>query len=62
MLFRIQCLIRVHHGWARRKTVTMKVLSWLENAILKLVLANTVALIMRSFNCCTSTFNSSKMM
>ena len=34
---------RDHHGWARRKIFKMKVLRWLENAIMRLVFASTVS-------------------
>ena len=37
---RIQSLLKAHHG--QRKIFTTKVLRWLENAVLRLVFANTV--------------------
>ena len=33
---------RVRHGWVRRKIFKIKVLRWLQNAILVLVFADTV--------------------
>ena len=33
---------KAHHDWARRKIFKIKVLRGLENAILRLVLANTI--------------------